>query len=259
MLALKKTLAPPPPNLSGEPTRIHATGNTFSAQRTSASLGSKLVIRTYKPPPPPPLPPPSLKMKDPGGIGFIDDIGGGVDGLMSCTESIGLESCEERRILVDDDDDDNDHHYHQQMVEFCERERDRWRKKRSNGKMRIERNYSKLFPPPLSSLNENGQPCFYLKPVRKDGRLELTEVKIQRPDILHAVRENGRLRLHLFRSHNDQDISSKINEEKEEKVEESWKHRVTEDGLKRCQEQVMNHHQDHHHNHGWRQPCVTTR
>ncbi|MBA0827188.1 hypothetical protein Goarm_011983, partial [Gossypium armourianum] len=80
-------------------------------------------------------------------------------------------------------------------------------------------------------------PCFYLKPVRKDGRLELTEVKVQRPDILHAVRENGRLRLHLFRSHNDQDISSKINEEKEEKVEESWKHRVTEDGLKRCQEQ----------------------
>lgn len=207
-----------------------------------------------QPPPPPPFPPPSLKMKDPGGIGFIDDISGGVDGLISCTESIGLESCEERRILVDDDDDD-DHHY-QQMVEFCEGEKDRWRKKRSNEKMRIERNNSKLFPPPLSSLNENGQPCFYLRPVRKDGRLELTEVKIQRPEILHAVRENGRLRLHLLRSHTDQDISAKINEEKEEeKVEESWKHRVTEDGLKRCQEQVM----DHHHNHGWRQPCVTTR
>ncbi|XVF42017.1 hypothetical protein PTKIN_Ptkin01aG0326500 [Pterospermum kingtungense] len=39
---------------------------------------------------------PSSTKKDPGGIG-LDDMGGGVDGLMSCTESLGFESCDERR------------------------------------------------------------------------------------------------------------------------------------------------------------------
>ncbi|XVF31280.1 hypothetical protein REPUB_Repub16aG0132200 [Reevesia pubescens] len=233
----------------------------------------------------PSSPPLSSKKKDPGGIGFIDDMGGGVDGLMSCTESLGFESCNERRVDDDDDDDDNnndvnDHHHHQHLIEFCEGERDRWRKKKSEEK-RLGRD-EKKFPPPLSSLNQNGQPCFYLKPVRKNGRLELTEVKIQRPEVLRAVRENGRLRLHLISS---DVISSKINEEEEEEetkqeeeeevklqeeeeeeeeeeVEELWKYKVSGEGFRRCHELVMSHHHrhhinDHHSLHVWRQPCVT--
>ncbi|XVE89734.1 hypothetical protein DITRI_Ditri20bG0019400 [Diplodiscus trichospermus] len=232
----------------------------------------------------PTLPPPSRK-KDPGGIGFIDEMGGGVDGLMSCTESLGFESCDERRVDDDEDNDDNEkndhhhhyHHHHHQHMEL---------RKRSEGK-RSERK-EKKFPPPISSLNQNGQPCFYLKPVRKNGRLELTEVRIQRPEILRAVRENGRLRLHLVGS----DVFSKINEEdeddeeneeikqeeeeeeeeldfhlqgEEKKVEEIWKHGVNGEG-RRCHELVMTHHHhnhqhhinDHHSLHVWRQPCATT-
>ncbi|TYI57763.1 hypothetical protein E1A91_D11G304500v1 [Gossypium mustelinum] len=152
------------------------------------------------------------------------------------------------------------------------------------------------FPPPLSSLNQNGQPCFYLKPVRENGRLELTEVKIQRPEILRSVRQNGRLRLHLVSS----DVCSNINQEEEEeeeeneainqeeqeqevldlqeeeeeeemKVEEVWKYRVNGKGSRRCHEMVMSHlHNDYHHRqhhhmndhhslHVWRQPCVSIR
>ncbi|XVF57383.1 hypothetical protein PTKIN_Ptkin06aG0200800 [Pterospermum kingtungense] len=216
------------------------------------------------------------KKKDPGGIGFIDDVGGGVDGLMSCTESLGFESCDiERRV---DDGGDGD-----KRMEFCEGERDRcWRlrKRRSS-----ERDIKKFVPPPLSSLNRNGQPWFYLKPVRENGRLKLTEVRIQRPEVLRAVRENGRLRLYLVSSEH---VCSKINdeeeeeeeeneqikqeeeeeevelqeEEEEEKVEELWKYRVNGEGFRRCHELVMSHHHHHHINghhslHVWRQPCVT--
>ncbi|XVE62950.1 hypothetical protein DITRI_Ditri06bG0160300 [Diplodiscus trichospermus] len=215
------------------------------------------------------------KKKDPGGIGFIDGMGGGVDGLMSCTESLGFESCDERR--VDDDGGgggggggggDGD-------KQFCASESDRWRRKRSEEKVR-ERN--KKFPPPLSSLNQNGQPCFYLKPVRKNGRLELTEVRLPRPEILRAIRENGRLRLHLVCSHvcsskideeeenEETKPEEQLQEEEEEDVEELWKYRVNNgEGFWRCHELVnshLHHHRHHindHHNsfHVWRQPCLT--
>ncbi|XP_022743097.1 uncharacterized protein LOC111294164 [Durio zibethinus] len=226
------------------------------------------------------------KKKDPGGIGFIDDMGSGVDGLMSCTESLGFESCDERRVDDGGDDDENDGDH--QHMEFCEGERDRWRRKKISEEKRSERN-KKKFPPPLSSLNQNGQPCFYLKPVRKNGKLEITEVRIQRPEILRAVRQNGRLRLHLVSS----DACPKINEGEEDEDENEETKReeqeqlefhlqeVEEEGEKkvvqvsgegrRCHELVMSHHHhdyphNHHHNvndhhslHLWRQPFVTTR
>ncbi|XP_012493050.1 protein FANTASTIC FOUR 4 [Gossypium raimondii] len=230
------------------------------------------------------------KKKDPGGIGFIDDMGGGagIDGLMSCTESLGFESCYERDDGAVDDRTNGYKH-----VKLCEdeiRDNNRWRiRKRREGRRHMK------FPPPLSSLNQNGQPCFYLKPVRENGRLELTEVKIQRPEILRSVRQNGRLRLHLVSS----DVCSNINQEEEEeeeeneeinqeeqeqevldlqeeeeeemKVEEVWKYRVNGKGSRRCHEMVVSHlHNDYHHRqhhhmndhhslHVWRQPCVSIR
>ncbi|XWS58241.1 hypothetical protein CRYUN_Cryun08bG0017400 [Craigia yunnanensis] len=266
------SLPPPPPPPPSKCGLGLITNETPPRVVNPNVIESSSVLHNIKPV----TPTPSSKKKDPGGIGFIDDMGGGVDGLMSCTESLGFESCDERR--VDDDNDDDD------RMEFCERERDRWKRKRSEEKR--ERN--KKFPPPLSSLNQNGQPCFYLKPVRKNGRLELTEVRIQRPEILRAVRENGRLRLHLVSS----EVCSNINEEEEneeikqeeqdlhlqeeevelqeeEEVEELLKYRVNGEGFRRCHELVMSHrHHDYHHHHHhhinghqslhvWRQPCVT--
>ncbi|GMI94522.1 hypothetical protein HRI_003121500 [Hibiscus trionum] len=181
------------------------------------------------PPPPPPLPLPGM-------IGFIPR-----------AERSGFERFEGSRVNGDISEGHH-HHYH------CEKERGRWRSK--NTRDEIER-CKKRFPPPLPWLNEKGQPCFYLKAVRKNGRLELTEVKIQRPESLRAMRVDGRLKLYFLSGHG---IPSKISEEKgQDIVEESWKNRVTEEGLKRCQEVAMKHHHQDHHHQGWRQPCVITR
>ncbi|KAJ9180192.1 hypothetical protein P3X46_008468 [Hevea brasiliensis] len=217
-------------------------------------------------------PPPSPFKKDPGGFGFIDDVGGGVNGLMSCTESLGFESSDERR--VDDE------------IELCSRMKStankvKWRKIG-------ERREVKKFPPPISSLDHNGHPCFFLRPIRKDGRLELTEVRIDRPEILRAYREHGRLRLHLVRDE-DSDINEELQvqdqehekqaeileeekieeeevgeeEEEEEETSEEWRFPVNGEGFRRCHElgtQHHDYHHGHHHNlHVWSQHCVTTR
>ncbi|KAJ7978027.1 Protein FANTASTIC FOUR like [Quillaja saponaria] len=223
-----------------------------------------------------PTPPSSpTTKKDPGGIGFIDDIGGGVDGLMSCTESLGFESSDERR--VDDQLDEiivnkNDNRNVEDGGINC------WRRttKTAEPKSAKWRDQVKKFPPPISSLNENGKPSFFLLPVRKDGRLELTEVRIHRPEILRASREDGRLILHLIPDDQDdileeeeEEVEEEIEEEEEERIGEFWKFpAVNGDGLRRCHELVNQHHNQyhhsnhhhHHHLHVWSQPhCVTTR
>ncbi|KAK2967981.1 hypothetical protein RJ640_015426 [Escallonia rubra] len=147
---------------------------------------------------------------------------------MSCTESLGFESSDKRR--VDDE----------VMIESILTNKDtnadgfcasRKRSKRSNRAEEKEAVKAKKFPPPLSSLNHNGKPNFFLRPVRKDGRLELTEVKILRPEILRASRQDGRLRMHLI--HREEETVEEENEEEtveeaaeekseEERAEEYW-------------------------------------
>lgn len=247
----------------------------------------------FSPPPPPPEIEFETKKDYAGGFGFIDDIGGGVDGLMSCTESLGFESSDERRV--------DDHqiietigHHHQneyedpveedaclRMMRQSMRRVSKWKR---TGKKREE---AKKFPPPLSSLNQNGQPRYYLRPVRKDGRLELTEVRIYRPEILRAYRQDGRLRLHLVTHEPDlqeeeeqqqqlEGIQEENEEEEEvidekesiinvkevEEEEEERKLAVGGEGFRRCQNLVSG---GYHHHRGnlavWsqRQHCVTTR
>ncbi|KAM1038837.1 hypothetical protein ACFX13_034189 [Malus domestica] len=240
--------------------------------------------------------------RDPGGFGFIDNIGGGVDGLMSCTESLGFESSDER--LVDDhqiverishvhekaDENDQDGIEEDACLRMMRHSIKRAPKWTKMGERRVE---PKKFPPPLSSLNQNGHPRYYLRPERKDGRLELTEVRIYRPEILRAYREGGRLRLHLI-SHEphiqeeEEPILERIEEEEEEEEEEfndeeeeiineekeeesvgEWKLKVGGEGFRRCQNLVNRHHVHHHHHHHnhhgnlpvWsqQQHCVTTR
>ncbi|KAL7205223.1 hypothetical protein ACSBR2_018204 [Camellia fascicularis] len=139
-------------------------------------------------------------------IGFLDEVRGSVDGLMLCTESLGFESSDEWRV------DDKIENISEDVVNsmtmttiWAKRKRMGWRSEVKN------------FPPPLSSLNQNGKPVFYLRPVRRDGRLELMEVKIERLEVLRASREDGRLRLHLIR---DVDVEEEEQVEEEEKIEE---------------------------------------
>ncbi|KAF7144235.1 hypothetical protein RHSIM_Rhsim05G0145100 [Rhododendron simsii] len=157
-----------------------------------------------KPPPPPTVT--TVAKKDPGGIGFLDEVGGSVNGLMSCTESLGFESSDERR--VDD----------QVMERITSEERGSGagaRKKWKRTRGRRDEVEARKFPPPLSSMNRDGRPSFILRPVRRDGRLELTEVKIDRTEILHASRQDGRLRLDMIRDVADVEEDH----EEEEKVD----------------------------------------
>ncbi|WJX80166.1 hypothetical protein P8452_63202 [Trifolium repens] len=182
-------------------------------------------------------------------IGFVS---GDVDGLMSCTESLGLESSNDDGMDVNFDENEND---------------EIWRRKMMMKKAESRGNSMRSFPPPLTSLNWNGKPSFYLRPVRKDGRLELTEVRIHRPDILHASRHDGRLTLHLIPDpdeEEDDDEEEELVEEEEEQEEQEAEEVVDDDeeeeeenrgipmivgnsneGLKRCHEMVNRVHGNH--------------
>lgn len=201
---------------------------------------------------------------------------------MSCTESLGFESSDERRVEVDRNDDINGNE-----GGVCSRKMRRSRMKFGE---------VKKFPPPLSSLNHNGRRSFFLRAVRKDGRLELTEVRLDRAETLCASREDGRLRLHLIQDcieeeqeEENLELEQEEEEEKEDKEEEEkmvegveedieeerveeWKFPVSGEGLRRCIEMASHdhhnqyHHHHHHHHHSnhhhnlnvWRQHCVTT-
>lgn len=168
--------------------------------------------------------------RDPGGIGFIDDVGGSVDGLMSCTESLGFESSDERRV-------DNQIENLDVVEEMCWRREpmagSRWRREH------VKRE-AKQFPPPLSSFNQDGKPTFFLRPLRKDGKLELQEVKIGRPEILRASRQDGRLRLHLIKNE-DEDFEEEYEQEEEEEEEVDVEERAVqeEENMQEIQENVQ--------------------
>ncbi|OIT29720.1 hypothetical protein A4A49_29473 [Nicotiana attenuata] len=284
------------PFLSLANTKDNGTVLDFSLPRrnifTAASAGGSIdtqnptnyLVSTAMTPPPA-----TAEKKDPGGIGFLDDVGGSVDGLMSCTESLGFESSDERSgdDQIEDHDQDDFNARKSYMASYSNSRC--WQRSNSEKK-------EKKFPPPLSSLNQDGKPNFFMRAVRKDGRLELTEVKIGRPETLLASRQDGRLRLHLIRDEEEeeeteeenedftlekeehlddeeevietnQENNEEILEEEEEKVAE-WKFPVTSggsgDGVRRCYGGHHRHghghgHNNHHHDlHVWRQHCVTT-
>jgi len=162
---------------------------------------------------------------DPPSIGFV---AGDVAGLMSCTESLGFESSDEWRV--------NDDH-----VKVNSDENDEiWRKKMMMKKSESRGNRIRSFPPPLPSLNRNGRPSFYLRPVRKNGRLELTEVRIHRPDILHASRHDGRLTLHLIPD--DDEDEEEVEEQAQEEQEQQEQENRGIAMLRRCHEMVNQQH-----------------
>ncbi|XP_057541204.1 uncharacterized protein LOC130818940 [Amaranthus tricolor] len=85
----------------------------------------------------------------------------------------------------------------------------------------------KKFPPLLTSLSDNGRRNFMLKQIRENGRLVIVRVLIERPEILFASRDNGRLKMDLVQSicddeydidddyHDDVDEEGKREEERE--------------------------------------------
>ncbi|XP_026452159.1 protein FANTASTIC FOUR 1-like [Papaver somniferum] len=191
----------------------------------------------------------------------------------TCTESLGFESSDQMELEGDEEDEKKimveDLLSTSILNERHIRSLDRYRRKPSSDKLGeddlLKSKKKKLvFPPPLSTMNqENGKPNSFLKPVRKDGKLELIQVHIIHPKpIFQASRQDGRLRLYF--------IDKKVDEENEEIKEEeqvietkeikdegshSSSIRIkelkfplmgTNEGFMRsCHELIANHH--HHH------------
>ncbi|GAB2228920.1 hypothetical protein Droror1_Dr00023054 [Drosera rotundifolia] len=181
------------------------------------------------------------------------------EGLLSCTESLGFESFNETTSM----DEAASVMYEKRIGDYDERPRER---KRSS---RRSETTTTSFPPPLTSLNENGQPSFVLRPMRKDGRLELTEVPIDRPEIICSSRENGRLTMCLVTTVDHLDNKDSDHDNEDEKDDEEQGSEVGDEGRgggeewrfpgpgRRCYEVASGPRWDQgprpHH------PCVTTR
>ena len=103
--------------------------------------------------------------------------------LELCTENLGCESCREGKM--------------------DEEEEKKLRERSGRSTIRKKETRKREIPPPLTWLSdgENGRGLVssHLKAVKKDGRLILTEVRIERREFLRATRDGGRLRMTLVK------------------------------------------------------------
>ncbi|XP_072982830.1 uncharacterized protein [Typha latifolia] len=103
-----------------------------------------------------------------------------------CTESIGSESCDGEAV--------EEAEMEEKVAAAAEEEKREWgqpRRRREAAKADAKR-----FPPPLPWLV--GRRSLFFRVVKEDGRVRLTEVRMERPEIFHASRHDGRLRLELI-------------------------------------------------------------
>ncbi|KAI3518820.1 hypothetical protein L1887_07638 [Cichorium endivia] len=126
-----------------------------------------------------------------------NNIGMNAESLSMCTEGLGFESFDDVEDLKDEQDVNIDHESKQQQQERttkhavsemlpCEPKRSRFK--------------GMEFPPPISSIGMGGKPWVYLESYRSNGRFILKEVKIPTQELLHACREDGRLKLQFIQS-----------------------------------------------------------
>ncbi|XP_020576482.1 uncharacterized protein LOC110022045 [Phalaenopsis equestris] len=128
------------------------------------------------------------KSPDPGAWG-LHEATAVAGGLGLCTESLGSESCDSG-IEIDDGDD---------SAPEIEKPNTRRPSQRRRAEVR--------FPPPLPwMMGGGGRRSRFLKAERRDGRFLLTEIQIEpQPEILRAIRSDGRLRLELVESEEEGD------------------------------------------------------
>ncbi|KAF7063133.1 hypothetical protein CFC21_069664 [Triticum aestivum] len=157
------------------------------------------------PPPPPALPPPPPPLFGlHSGRASSKAAASRHPGL--CTEGLGSESSESSGDLdlagiVADDDDIEDCKTQQQGHSDDDQEETPAPAKARGGK--------RVFPPPISVIGAAGKPWQYLRAQRGGGRLVLREVRIPSRELLHACREDGRLKLHF--AHPEQDDDQECN------------------------------------------------
>ncbi|XP_075489709.1 protein FANTASTIC FOUR 3-like [Primulina tabacum] len=135
------------------------------------------------------------------------------DSLSLCTEGLGFESSGDVDYLLSNDHTcRNDHKQHE----------DRKVNTRNIRFSKNDRFNRGEFPPPISCIGSSGQPGVCFKSYRQDGRFILKEIRIPTQEVLHACRENGRLRLQLIQSDDeilDEDDEEKYADEEQENAE----------------------------------------
>ncbi|KAF1880298.1 hypothetical protein Lal_00048934 [Lupinus albus] len=140
--------------------------------------------------------------------------------FMSSTESLGFDSIDER--LVNDHIDHEIHHDNDNGNDNDNDNDDDDGWCYDLRRTRVAEGRQNCYPPLLSSLNRNGRPSFFLRPVRKNGRLILTKVRMKSHEMIYASRENGRLRLYLVPDDDDdeeqEELVGEIAEQKEEEM-----------------------------------------
>ncbi|KAK8503486.1 hypothetical protein V6N13_094682 [Hibiscus sabdariffa] len=124
-----------------------------------------------------------------------------LDGLQVCTEGLGFESC--------DDVGDNGTKYGMEQEWQRSKEKidkacgivneKRWH---VHGDLKVVRsrrsNSLGEFPPPISCIGKSGKPMISFKSYRQDGRFVLKQVRTPTQELLHACREDGRLKLQFM-------------------------------------------------------------
>ncbi|KAI3794760.1 hypothetical protein L1987_37397 [Smallanthus sonchifolius] len=123
------------------------------------------------------------------------NVGMNAESLSMCTEGLGFESFDDVEHLKDEEAYMNDHNLecsdHHTIEKHVVSRSEHMKKSRVKG---ME------FPPPISSIGLSGKPWVCLKSYRSNGRFILKEVRIPTQELLHACREDGRLKLQFIQS-----------------------------------------------------------
>ncbi|KAL6575747.1 hypothetical protein OROHE_000728 [Orobanche hederae] len=126
------------------------------------------------------------------------------DGLPTCRERLGFESFGDVKDLLKNEVSNNNG------------QENHWGKSKRSRTCCIG-----IFPPPISCIGKSGKPFVSFKSFRQDGRFILKEIMIPTHKLLHACRENGRLKLRIMQCDDDDDDDVIDEDEKEENVEEN--------------------------------------
>ncbi|KAK7324855.1 hypothetical protein VNO77_28738 [Canavalia gladiata] len=134
------------------------------------------------------------------------------ESLHYCTEGLGFESSDDVEELTNGIDESWETYKEKEGVK---------KHVSSEGECRRSRVNGGEYPPPISCIGRSGKPCVCFKSYRSNGRFVLKEIRIPTQELLHAYREDGRLKLHFVHpddeliEEEDDDVESMDEEEEE--------------------------------------------
>ncbi|CAD5164702.1 unnamed protein product [Musa acuminata subsp. malaccensis] len=141
------------------------------------------------------------------------------DKLQLCTERLGSESSDGVDDLMKDGGDEWSGGHRKEKIDAERLNSDGGHPRNCSG----ARTEPGGFPPPISSIGRSGKSWSYFRSFRQNGRFVLREVRIPTQDLLHASREDGRLKLQLLHPDEDEDDQEQDDDDEEEEEEQEEK------------------------------------